>query len=113
MKKEDYITSYLIKYSDYFPRENIREVQEKLENLESAELVKLLELKLHNPTSILVVSAVAGSLGIDRFMIGDVVMGLLKLCTLGLCGILSIIDLFFIHGKTKENNYKRLCDFLR
>jgi TM2 domain-containing membrane protein YozV len=56
--------------------------------------------------TVLILSVLLGSLGVDRFMIGDVGMGLLKLFTFGLCGILWLIDIFTIRGKVDELNRK-------
>ena len=47
---------------------------------------------------------VLGGLGIDRFMLGDIGMGILKLLTGGCCGILTIIDWFTISKKVKQAN---------
>ncbi len=52
----------------------------------------------------LVVSIVAGTFGIDRFLIGDIGLGLGKLLTLGGCGIWTFIDFFLIMDATKEKN---------
>jgi TM2 domain-containing membrane protein YozV len=62
--------------------------------------------------TILVLSVFLGSWGIDRFMIGDMGMGILKLLTLGLCGILWLIDLFLIRGKVDEYNRKKANEIL-
>ena len=47
-------------------------------------------------------------LGIDRFMIGDTGMGILKLLTCGVCGILTVVDWFTISKKTKELNFNNV-----
>ena len=57
-------------------------------------LVSAVEFK--DPTTLLMVSIFLGSLGIDRFMLGETGMGILMLLTLGLCGILTIIDWFSV-----------------
>ena len=49
----------------------------------------------------LVMSIMFGSLGVDRFMMGHIGLGILKLLTLGGCGIWSIIDIILIATKHK------------
>jgi TM2 domain-containing membrane protein YozV len=53
---------------------------------------------------ILVLSVIFGYLGVDRFIVGDIGIGILKLLTLGLCGILWLVDLFLIRGRVDEKN---------
>lgn len=62
--------------------------------------------------TVLILSVLLGSWGIDRFMIGDIGMGILKLLTLGLCGILWLVDLFLIRGKVDEYNRKKATEIL-
>ena len=40
---------------------------------------------------ILVISIFVGTLGIDRFLVGDIGLGLLKLLTGGICGIFWVV----------------------
>ena len=53
---------------------------------------------------VLVCSVILGWLGVDRFLIGSIGMGLLKLFTFGGFGILWLIDLFIIRGKVDDVN---------
>ena len=69
-------------------------------------------VELKDPTTLLLVSIFLGSLGIDRFMLGDIGMGILKLLTLGLCGILTIIDWFTVQKRARELNYSKLIVIL-
>ena len=53
---------------------------------------------------VLVLSILFGQLGVDRFIMGQVGFGILKLITLGGCGIWWIIDIILIATKYKFNN---------
>ena len=41
-------------------------------------------------------------------MLGDIGMGILKLLTGGVCGILTIIDWFTVQNRTRELNYNNI-----
>lgn len=51
-----------------------------------------------------------GIAGIQRFLIGDVVLGVLFLITFGFCGIGTIIDVINIKGLTFEYNRKQALE---
>lgn len=67
---------------------------------------------LKSPVTALLLSFFFGNLGIDRFYIGDTFKGVLKLITLGACGIWGVIDLFLIWGATKNKNYEKVVSIL-
>jgi len=52
-----------------------------------------------NWTLTLIMSILFGSLGVDRFIMGQVGMGILKLITMGGCGIWWLIDVILIATK--------------
>ena len=56
----------------------------------------------------MIISIFLGTLGVDRFMLGDIGMGILKLLTVGLCGVLTIIDWFTIQKSVREQNWSNL-----
>ena len=60
----------------------------------------------------LLVSIFAGTLGIDRFMVGDTGLGVAKLLTGGGCGIFTLIDWFQIQGFTRRKNVEALMQVL-
>lgn len=102
------IDLYLTTNSKYFEASAIPIIRQKLENASDETLLTLQATELTDPTVVLLVSIFLGSLGIDRFMIGDTGMGILKLLTAGLCGILSIIDWFTISKKAKQLNFSKI-----
>lgn len=65
-------------------------------------------LWLRNPWVMLAVSAVLGPLGIDRFLMGEYSIGIIKLVTLGGCGILWILDFLFSWVYAQGYNYSRV-----
>jgi TM2 domain-containing membrane protein YozV len=99
---------FIMTNQKFFPSEKIMYLKERLRDIDDEKFSLISTLELKDPTTILLVSIFLGTLGIDRFMIGDTGMGILKLLTGGLCGILTIIDWFTISNKTKELNFNKI-----
>jgi TM2 domain-containing membrane protein YozV len=57
-----------------------------------------------DPAVSLILSLTFGTFGIDRFYIGNVVLGILKLITVGGFFIWTFIDWFLIMGATRRAN---------
>ncbi|WP_319231932.1 TM2 domain-containing protein [Draconibacterium orientale] len=92
--------------NEKFASTNMMAVRSQLEKLDDSRFALLQSLNYKNPTTLLIISIFLGSLGIDRFMLGQAGLGVLKLLTCGGAGIWTIVDWFIISGKTKECNYK-------
>lgn len=107
MSKQD-IDIYLTTNAKYFEPSAIPVIRQKLEKADKDIMVQLQATELKDPTVILLISIFLGGLGIDRFMLGDTGMGVLKLLTGGCCGILTIIDWFTISKKAKELNLSKI-----
>lgn len=61
-----------------------------------------------NRTTALLLSLFLGTLGVDRFYVGQTSLGVLKLLTLGGCGFWAILDWFLILGAADAENTKTL-----
>ena len=83
------VDMYVMTNQKYFPAEKIMYLKEKLAAMDESKFTMVSTVELKDPTTILLVSIFLGSLGIDRFMLGDTGMGILKLLTGGCCGILT------------------------
>lgn len=106
------IDMFIMTNQKYFPAEKIMYLKDKLRTMDEEKFSLISTIELKDPTTILLVSIFLGGLGIDRFMIGDTGMGVLKLLTAGCCGILTIIDWFSISKKTKDLNFNNVMALL-
>lgn len=102
------VDMYLMSNAKYFEGHQVNAVREKLLALDDSRTLVLHTLNLKDPTTILIVSLLAGTFGIDRFMIGDTGLGIAKLITCGGVGIWTLVDWFMIQGRTKEVNFNRI-----
>ncbi len=102
------VDMYVMTNQKYFPAEKIVFLKQKLLEADESKFALASSVEFKDPTTILLVSLFLGSLGIDRFMLGETGMGVLKLLTGGVCGILTIVDWFSVQKKAKETNYNNL-----
>jgi len=58
-----------------------------------------------DPAIALILSLTFGYFGIDRFYIGNIILGILKLITFGGFAIWAIIDWFVITNSTRKANF--------
>lgn len=110
--RKETVDQYVLLNQKFFPSEKIIFLKEKLYALDEASFSAIASVELKDPTSIFLVSLFLGNLGIDRFMVGDIGFGILKLLTAGCCGILYLFDLFTIQRKAKKVNFNNLLFFM-
>ena len=106
------VDMYIMTNQKYLPAEKIQLLRDRLVAADDNKMVMLSGVEMKDPTTILLVSIFLGSLGIDRFMLGETGMGILKLLTGGCCGILTIIDWFTVQKKAKDANFQKLMAVL-
>jgi TM2 domain-containing membrane protein YozV len=106
------VDMFIMSNSKFFESHQIHFIREKLLAADDAQWPMLSTIQFKDPTTSLIVSILAGSLGIDRFIIGDTGLGIGKLITCGGLGIWAIIDWFLIQGATREKNMMKIQQFL-
>lgn len=106
------VDMYIMTNQKYFPAEKMMYIKEKLLAMDESKFSMISTVELKDPTTILLISIFLGALGIDRFMLGDTGMGILKLLTGGCCGILTIVDWFTVSKKAKETNFNNIMTIL-
>jgi TM2 domain-containing membrane protein YozV len=102
------VDMFLMTNGKFFESHNVPMIREKLLAMDEAKWALVQTMQFRDPTMILIVSLLGGSLGIDRFIIGDTGLGVGKLLTCGGLGIWTIIDWFLIMGATREKNMAKL-----
>ena len=96
----------------FFESYQVPHIRQKLLNADESKWDIIQTLQFKDPTTCLIISILGGSLGIDRFYIGDTGLGVAKLITCGGLGIWTIIDLFLIMGAAREKNISKLQQVL-
>ena len=102
------VDQWLAINAKYFPTEQVQYIRQRLEALPEQQLSMLNSISFQDPTMLLVISLFGGSLGIDRFILGQVGLGVVKLLTCGGCGIWSIVDWFLIMDATRQSHAQKL-----
>lgn len=106
------VDMFLMSNSKFFESHQMNMIRERLIALDDSKWAMISTIQFKDPTTSLIVSILAGSLGIDRFIIGDSGLGIGKLLTCGGFGIWTIVDWFLISKATREKNMQSLQQFL-
>lgn len=112
--ESDKVNHILMMLSSKIPAGSIPSVCTRLENTDISESeILALQSQMKDPLLSILLSIFIGTLGVDRFYIGDVGLGIGKLLTGGGCGIWWLIDIFLIVDATKQKNLEQLSYYLR
>lgn len=106
------VDMFIMANGKFFESHHVMQIRDRLVALDDSKWGMIQTLQFKDPTTSLIVSLLAGSLGIDRFMIGDTGLGIGKLITCGGFGVWAIIDWFMIMGATREKNLTKLQQYL-
>ena len=98
------VDMFLMTKAKYFEGHQIPMIRERLLAMDDSHFLQIQALNLRDPTTILIISLVAGSFAVDRFMVGDTGLGIAKLLTCGGLGVWAIVDWFIIMGRAREVN---------
>ena len=104
------IVQFLIEHKNYF--HDLDFLKGDLEDLSKEELKLFMETNFVNPNVNFAVSILTNVLGVDRFVIGQTDIGLLKLLTAGGLGVWAIIDWFQIKNLTQEYNFNKALEII-
>lgn len=106
------VDAFILANGKNFQDYQIPALREMLLNVDDNKWLVLQTLQLKDPTIALIISLLDGTLGIDRFYIGDMGLGVLKLITCGGFGIWTVVDWFLIMGSARSKNMQKLQSYL-
>ncbi len=106
------VDSLMFALGKNIPQERVYELQQALINAPDEKYGLLAALPTKDPLVITLVSVFIGTLGIDRFLLGDIGLGVLKLLTGGVCGIMWFIDIFLVGKRAREKNFAEIMQRL-
>ena len=106
------VDMFLMTNGKYFQGHHLNYIRERLLLADESKWAMIQSLDLKDPTTILIVSLLAGGFGIDRFLIGDTGLGVGKLLTCGGLGIWAVVDWFLIMDATRQKNMEKLQQLL-
>ena len=106
------VEMYILSNRQYFPSEKLMYLKSKMSQIDDKKFEMISAIDLKSPQTVFLVSMFLGVFGIDRFIIGDVGMGILKLFSLGMCSILWMYDLFTIAERVKKINFQNIMVLL-
>ena len=108
----DFVQQYIMANAKFFPEDSINELKARLSKLSQNQFNAIQGIQLKDPMIMLLLSLFLGSSGIDRFLLKEIGLGIIKLLTAGGCGIWTIVDWFLVMNRTREFNYKLVFDSL-
>jgi TM2 domain-containing membrane protein YozV len=103
---------FIMSNARYFESYHLNVIRERLLAIDDSKWGIMTTLQFKDPTTSLIVSILIGTLGIDRFIIGDTGLGIGKLLTCGGLGIWYVIDWFMIQQATREKNMEKIQQLL-
>lgn len=110
--EQNNINAFFAIATDKLPVEKLPVLREQIEKLPDDRLTILQGTPFKNPTTMIIIAFFLGGFGVDRFMLGNTGLGILKLLTCGGAGIWAIIDLFTASKRAKDWNYKKVMEML-
>ena len=103
------VDMFIMMHSKELPPSKLPYIRQQLMMVDESKWGLISTIQFKDPTISLILSIFLGSFGIDRFLIGDIGLGIGKLLTAGGCGAWAIVDWFLIMDATREKNFQQLA----
>lgn len=101
---EEVANNYIISNVKFYDTAVIPYIRTELLKMTKPQFQALQMTEKKDPIILLLVSLFVGSFGVDRFLLGQVGLGVVKLITCGGFGVWTIVDWILIMGEAKKLN---------
>ena len=106
------VDTFLLTNRECFSDDDIPMIRQRMESVEDSKWQAISTLNFKDPQTALMLSFFGGPIGVDRFYIGDYLLGVFKTITCGGVLIWAFVDQFLIRKATKDNNKEMLMSLL-
>jgi TM2 domain-containing membrane protein YozV len=106
------IETFLALNARYFASDKLPLLSSEIAKLDDSRFIPIQSLEYRDPTTMLLISLFGGHFGVDRFMLGQTGLGVLKLLTCGGIGIWTIVDWIQVMKMTREYNFSKIMQHL-
>lgn len=95
--------------SKYFNARDLMIIKQKLEQMDDSKFYLIQDITFQNPTTILILAIL---LGIERFWLYEIGLGILKILSLFFCiGLIwYVVDIFTAIDRAKKYNFKKFTE---
>ena len=111
--EKTHVTQIIAMVKDNIPTEKILLFKQALEAADESAYDVIISTPLKSKTTCLILSIFFGGVGVDRFYIGDIGLGIAKLLFGWLTlGIWPLVDIFLSYKKCEEKNLETLMQLM-
>lgn len=106
---EDKVNMFMMANAKTFPQDKMLLIKDKLLTVDDSRFSTIAAtMSYKSGVTATLLAWFLGCFGVDRFYTENTGLGVVKLLTLGGCGIWTIIDLFTASKRAKELNFNKL-----
>ncbi|MCH5179014.1 MAG: TM2 domain-containing protein [Prevotellaceae bacterium] len=106
------VDAFLLTTEECFSPTDISMIRMRMESAADEKWALLEKIDFRSPQTALMLSIFGGPIGVDRFYIGDTLLGLIKTITCGGLFVWAFVDQFLIIKATRERNLRLLMEVL-
>ena len=111
--QESQINDFLKINKHFLDKSKTLIIKERLEKLDESKIPSLSFIQFRDPKVFFAISWFGGVIGLNRFLIGDVGMGILKLLLIVFTFFIPyLVDLFLIQKRIREKNYQKFLEII-